>query len=67
MRGGRNRVNADALLRFMWSKDGQRGVADASAMPARPDVVPNDCRSRDLRTRLSGVRILRPDWTQVGA
>jgi 2-aminoethylphosphonate transport system substrate-binding protein len=65
VRGGRNRANAGALLRFMWSKNGQAAVADASALPARPDVVPNDCRSRDLRRRLEGVRILRPDWDQV--
>jgi 2-aminoethylphosphonate transport system substrate-binding protein len=65
VRGGHNRVNAIALLKYMWSKDGQAAVADASAAPARPDVVPDDCRSRDLRKRLSGVRILHPDWTQV--
>jgi hypothetical protein len=34
-------------------------------MPARTDVVPDDCRSRDVRNRLAGVRILRPDWERV--
>jgi 2-aminoethylphosphonate transport system substrate-binding protein len=65
VRGGRNRVNAVALLKYMWSKDGQAAVADAWAMPARTDVVADDCRSRELRTRLAGVRILRPDWEEV--
>jgi 2-aminoethylphosphonate transport system substrate-binding protein len=65
VRGGRNRDNAVALLKYMWSKAGQAAVSDVSAMPARTDVVANDCRSRDLRRRLAGVRILRPDWEQV--
>jgi 2-aminoethylphosphonate transport system substrate-binding protein len=65
--GGRNRANAVALLRFMWSKAGQAAVADAPGVPARPDVVPSDCRSRDLRTRLAGVRVIRPDWQKVAA
>jgi 2-aminoethylphosphonate transport system substrate-binding protein len=65
VRGGHNRADAVALLKYMWSKAGQAAAGSASAMPARTDVVPDDCRSRDVRNRLAGVRILRPDWERV--
>jgi 2-aminoethylphosphonate transport system substrate-binding protein len=65
VRGGHNRADAVALLKYMWSKAGQSAAGSASAMPARPDVVPDDCRSRDVRKRLADVRVVRPDWERV--
>jgi 2-aminoethylphosphonate transport system substrate-binding protein len=65
VRGGRNRGTADALLKFMWSKDAQAAVSTFFGGPARTDVVRNDCRSRDVRQELAGVRVLRPDWGRV--
>lgn len=65
VRGGQNRANAVALLKYLWSKPAQAGLANVYASPARTDVVPNDCRSQDIRRRLAGVRILRPDWNEV--
>jgi 2-aminoethylphosphonate transport system substrate-binding protein len=65
VRGGRNRANAIALLKYMWSKAAQAGLANVYASPARTDVVPDDCRSQDIRRRLAGVRILRPDWNEA--
>jgi 2-aminoethylphosphonate transport system substrate-binding protein len=65
VRGGRNPSVARALLTYMWSEAGQREVGDAYAAPARPDVVPQDARSKTLRATLSGVHVLRPDWEAV--
>jgi ABC-type Fe3+ transport system substrate-binding protein len=66
VRGGRHRANAIALLKLLWSKLGQSAASDAPGLPARPDVVATDCRATELRQRLDGVRIVRPDWARLG-
>jgi 2-aminoethylphosphonate transport system substrate-binding protein len=65
IRGGRNPSVARALLTYLWSVTGQQTVGDAYAAPGRPDIVPQDARSKIVRSTLRGVDILHPDWETV--
>jgi 2-aminoethylphosphonate transport system substrate-binding protein len=64
VRGAPNAANARALLTYMWSRKGQSLVGLAFGSPARPDVVPNDTRSKRVRSLLAGVQVVRIDWEQ---
>jgi 2-aminoethylphosphonate transport system substrate-binding protein len=65
IRGGRNPSVARALLTYLWSETGQRTAGDAYVAPSRPDVVPQDTRSKIVRSALGGVNVLHPDWEAV--